>query len=417
MQNNTKDTIMPNSNDLPVVLWLASWYPCKIDRFNGDFIQRAARAVSQKIPVHVFYLMKDESGDVTGSTLEETTQAGNLTETRLYYHPPATGIRQIDQVISAFYYTRLGRKWLKNFRKVHYRGKPWIVEVGVAMRAGTLALWMKKKWNQSYVVQEHWTGYYRHLMPSEMQRGKLFWKMTQRILSNADALLPDSRHLGEWINETLLKIPFTEIPNVVDSTLFYLSDKKNTYDKNPEFQPFTFIHVSTLGYQKNTDGLLNSFSNFLKENPDVPVILEIVGPGYLSHLKRVEEDEFLKSSVVFTGPLSYEMVAERMRRAHALVLFSRYENLPCVMLEALCCGLPVIATRVGGIAYHLGRESGIIVESGNEQQLTQAIKDVFVNYHQYNRQLIALKAKTLYGMETIGDLYLKTYQKLYPHLW
>jgi glycosyltransferase involved in cell wall biosynthesis len=241
--------------------------------------------------------------------------------------------------------------------------------------------------------------------------------MTQRILSHADALLPDSRHLGEWINETLLKIPFTEIPNVVDSTLFYLSDKKNTYDKNPEFQPFTFIHVSTLGYQKNTDGLLNSFSNFLKENPDVPVILEIVGPGYLSHLKRVEEDEFLKSSVVFTGPLSYEMVAERMRRAHALVLFSRYENLPCVMLEALCCGLPVIATRVGGIAYHLGRESGIIVESGNEQQLTQAIKDVFVNYHQYNRQLIALKAKTLYGMETIGDLYLKTYQKLYPHLW
>lgn len=401
---------MPKTEESPVILWLASWYPCRLDAFNGDFVQRAAMALSIQLPIQVFYLMKDENGSITQTFLEETTTAGQLTETRLYYHPLKTGIGKLDKLISAWQYTRLGRRWLREFKKKQVPGKPWIVEVCVAMRAGTLALWMKKKWKQPFLVQEHWTGYYRHLMPQDMQRGYLFWKMTSKILREADALLPDSRHLGEWINKTYLPVRFTEIPNTVNTSLF-------NYNPQGKIQmKFRFIHVSTLGFQKNTDGILRSFKKLMQTNLHAEVELVIVGPGYELHQLWVNQEPDMVQRVIFEGPKPYETVAYLMKTANVLVLFSRYENLPCVMLEAFCCGLPVIATRVGGIEYHLPESHGIIIESENEDQLFNAMKQMVNNYKYYDRHAIAADSRQLYGMETIGKLYKTIYAEIYPQL-
>jgi len=402
---------MPKAQKAPVILWLASWYPCRIDAFNGDFVQRAAKALSLHYPVQVFYLMKDEDGKITKSHLTENEVIGQLTETRLYYHPPKTGIGPVDKLVSAWQYTRLGRQWLKAFRKKQEPDRKWIVEVGVAMRAGTLALWMKRKWNQPYLVQEHWTGYYRHLMPPEMQKGKLFWQMTLRILQNADGLLPDSRHLGEWINATYLPLKFFEMANTVDTSLFFYKKEERVSTR------FRFLHVSTLGYQKNTDGLIRAFRQVLCENPEMDIELMVVGPGFEPHKALTDKDDLLKERVIFAGSKPYPEVAAAMQSANALVLFSRYENLPCVMLEAFCCGLPVIATRVGGIAYHLFPEQGLLIESEAEQELLAAMKALFKGYLQYNRALISQNAAAKYGMKAIGDLYVKTYKEFYPQLF
>jgi glycosyltransferase involved in cell wall biosynthesis len=411
VQSKTNVSIMPKGPHGPVILWLASWYPCRIDAFNGDFVQRAAKALSLHYPVQVFYIMKDEEGKITKSHLIENDVIGQLTETRLYYHPPKTGIGSLDKVLSAWQYTKLGRTWLKNFRKKQHPAQSWIVEVGVAMRAGTLALWMKRKWNQPFLVQEHWTGYYRHLMPPDMQRSRLFWQMTHRILKQADALLPDSRHLGEWINTTYLPLKFREIPNTVDTSLFFFKEEVRVFSR------FRFIHVSTLGYQKNTDGIIRAFKQLLKENPEMDIELMVVGPGFEPHKAFTETDEILKERVIFTGPKPYPGVAEAMLSANALVLFSRYENLPCVMLEAFCCGLPVIATRVGGIAYHLSPKEGLLVESESENDLLAAMEQLFKGYLAYNRALIAQNAAAKYGMQAIGNLYVKTYREFYPQLF
>jgi glycosyltransferase involved in cell wall biosynthesis len=411
MQNKSNDTTMPNGNVTPVILWLASWYPCRLDAFNGDFIQRSATALSLQLPVNVFYLMKDEKGIITKDYLLETVVTGQLTETRLYYHPFKTGIGPVDQIFSAMKYTRLGRKWLKGFKSRQEPGKPWIVEVGVAMRAGTLALWMKRKWKQQFLVQEHWTGYYRHLMPPELQRGRFFWKMNLRILQEADALFPDSRHLGEWINKAYLPIRFKEIPNTVNTELFHFVPNLKNQGK------FRFIHVSTLGYQKNTDGILRCFKKLLELLPGEPLELLVVGPGFETHRAWVEQEMSEKDTVVFTGPKPYQEVAALMQTAHALVLFSRFENLPCVMLEAFSCGLPVIGSRVGGIAYHLPESNGLLVDSENETQLLEAMRHLYQHYADYDRKQIESDARRHYSMESIGRLYVNTYAEIYPHIF
>jgi glycosyltransferase involved in cell wall biosynthesis len=411
MQSNTNQGNLPNDSQTPTVLWLASWYPCRIDRFNGDFIQRAARAVATRTPVHVFYLMKDENGLVTKNHREETHQEGNLKETRLYYHPLKTGLNPFDRLISAYQYTRLGRKWLRQWKASLPEKQPVIVEVAVAMRAGTLALWMKKKWGLRFVVKEHWTGYYQHLVAKEMQQGPLFWKMTENILSKADALLCDSRHLGEWINSHYLNIPFFEIPNVVDTRHFFYEEKTKSQQR-----VFHFIHVSTLGYQKNPEGILRAFEDYIRQSQNQRVSLSFIGPNFQSLQSLVNKNPNLKDKVIFHGEIPYTEVAAKMREADALILFSRHENLPCVMLEAFCCGLPVIATRVGGIAYHLHPSRGIVIDSEDETQLEQAIGKIILQHKNYDRGQISTQAMAQYSISTIANQYLETYNKIYPHL-
>jgi glycosyltransferase involved in cell wall biosynthesis len=410
MQSNTNRGNLPNDSQIPYVLWLASWYPCRINKFNGDFVQRAASAVATRIPVHVFYLMKDENGVVTKSHKEETHQEGNLKETRLYYHPLKTGFNPLDRLISAYQYTRLGRKWLRQWKTSLPDKKPVIVEVAVAMRAGTLALWMQQKWGLRYVVKEHWTGYYQHLVAREMKQSTLFWKMTENILSKADALLCDSRQLGEWINSHYLKIPYFEIPNVVDTRYFFYKQKPKTQGE------FNFIHVSTLGYQKNPEGIIRAFEKYTMQSQNQRVSLSFIGPNFQALQSLVNNNPNLKEKVIFFGEIPYKEVAAIMQNSDALILFSRHENLPCVMLEAFCCGLPVIATRVGGIAYHLPPSRGILIDSEDETQLEQAIGKIISQHENYNRVSLSAQAMAQYSISTIANQYLETYYKIYPHL-
>ena len=75
-----------------------------------------------------------------------------------------------------------------------------------------------------------------------------------------------------------------------------------------------------------------------------------------------------------------------MQQASALVLFSRYENLPCVLIEAACCGLPVIAPRIGGIPEIVPGSAGLLMEPGSEEELVQAMHSMMKDYQQYNRK-------------------------------
>ena len=66
-------------------------------------------------------------------------------------------------------------------------------------------------------------------------------------------------------------------------------------------------------------------------------------------------------------------LAEALQRHDALLMFSNFENQPVSVLEALACGLPVIATRVGTIPAMLAQNRGITVEPGNESELQEVL--------------------------------------------
>ena len=192
------------------------------------------------------------------------------------------------------------------------------------------------------------------------------------------------------------------IRNTVDTTLFY-------YRQRPVVK-FRFVHVSTLvSRQKNVDGILNAVSLLTRQRNDFEVV--IVGPEN-DELKEKVAALMLTPMVRFTGEISYARVALEMQQASALVLFSRFENFPCVIVEALCCGLPVISSDTGGIKEAVHEANGILVQSENEKQLSEAMNRMMNEYEKYDREKIAAEAGKLYSYHAIGKKFYELYNEV-----
>jgi glycosyltransferase involved in cell wall biosynthesis len=120
--------------------------------------------------------------------------------------------------------------------------------------------------------------------------------------------------------------------------------------------------------------------------------------------------------VVFTGLISYAEVASYLRKADALIMFSRYENLPCVILEALCCGVPVVASDVGGIREVINKENGILIHSENENELIEAMNYMLDNLEKYNKENIASSASEKFNYQTVVQQFTFAYQTVLKSL-
>ena len=111
----------------------------------------------------------------------------------------------------------------------------------------------------------------------------------------------------------------------------------------------------------------------------------------------------------FENEIPYAEVAWRMQQSSALLMFSRYENLPCIVLEALCCGLPVISSRVGGLAEVVNNSNGLLVEKENITELVKAMQQMIAGYQQYSRPAIAAAAGALYNYAMVGNSIVDAY--------
>jgi glycosyltransferase involved in cell wall biosynthesis len=104
--------------------------------------------------------------------------------------------------------------------------------------------------------------------------------------------------------------------------------------------------------------------------------LRIVGDGPLrSQLQELTVGS--KGLVSFSGNLPHANVQAEIRRSKVFVLNSSYEGLPHIVIEAKACGVPVIATSVGGTPETIDqKQNGILIPEGETGDLIEAIKKV-----------------------------------------
>ncbi len=126
----------------------------------------------------------------------------------------------------------------------------------------------------------------------------------------------------------------------------------------------------------------------------------------------IEKTGLLNKKIFLRGEISYTEVAKEMQEANALLMFSRFENSPCSIIEALCCGLPVIATRVGGIPELINETNGMLVESLDKKGLIAAMEEMITNYKAYNRKKIAEDAAARFSYPVIGKKLDEVYASL-----
>lgn len=381
------------------VLWLASWYPNKYEPVNGDFIQRHAIAVAQILPIHLIHVVQ-LGKDVVVKEERQDFVNKNLTEQINYIQYRKTGLSLFDKIQYNRFYLKRYLEILEQYFLEH--GKPDLIHVHVPMKAGWVALAIKKKYNIPYIVSEH-GSYYDEAAPDTFSKRSFFFKRnTKKVCQNATAVTNVSTLIGSKMKALFHLNEVVTIHNVVDTNLFYYLPLENQNE-------FVWIHVSTLGEQKNIEGLFTAFSAFAKQSNQNQKLM-MVGPSNNYHLELAKKNK-IENLVEFVGEVPHQKVAFYMQQANAFVLFSKHENFPCVIIEALCCGLPIISSNVGGLAEALNSQNGILVTNEKLEQLENAFSTMITEYHAYDRKAISNDAKSKYSYNTIANQFYKLYNE------
>lgn len=148
------------------------------------------------------------------------------------------------------------------------------------------------------------------------------------------------------------------------------------------------------------EGILRGAKLLAEKGEEFELIL--AGNRDATMSKYAKDLGLLNKTVFFRGEISYEAVANEMQHANALILFSNIENSPCVIGEALCCGLPVIATSVGGIPELVSQKNSALLKPGNVQALADAMQQIINNYTEFDRRKIAEDAQQKFSYAVIG---------------
>ncbi len=146
---------------------------------------------------------------------------------------------------------------------------------------------------------------------------------------------------------------------------------------SPPKQRVNDLEILTVGRmvpEKDHATLLKAFALVLQKEPKAK--LHLVGDGPLKQATQKLTNELtIQNNVIFHG--SSGNVREHMQAARVFVLSSISEGTPNVLLEAMACALPIVATAVAGIPDMVGhKEQGLLIKPSNPQDLAEALLQV-----------------------------------------
>jgi glycosyltransferase involved in cell wall biosynthesis len=190
------------------------------------------------------------------------------------------------------------------------------------------------------------------------------------------------------------------IPIGVDGTVFC--------PQRAQSKPRQILFVGFINYNKGVDILLKAMQQLVKRQPDVRLVL-VGGSVYRNtrlqqeDLQKMAEEMNLGGRVSFVGPKSPEEVGRHMRESALLVLPSRRESFGAVLVEALACGTPVVATRCGGPEDIVTDKVGVLVPPEDVNALAQGIEHVLENRSAYSEPQLRQYALRRFSWDRVVD--------------
>jgi glycosyltransferase involved in cell wall biosynthesis len=211
-------------------------------------------------------------------------------------------------------------------------------------------------------------------------------------LKNSSGVISVSSSLKEEIAK-IRKREIKVIPNIVNSGLFEtrrLTDIKK-------------LNIGFLGALNNNNKGLDILIEACSGLDAGTFNLHIGGTGKLTdHYKALAKEHGIESNCIFHGEIIRSRIADFYSNLDIFVLPSRYETFGIVLIEAMACGIPVIATKCGGPLDIVTESTGLLIEKDNRDELANAIVRMADNMKFYNSETIRNYAREKFGEETIA---------------
>jgi glycosyltransferase involved in cell wall biosynthesis len=167
------------------------------------------------------------------------------------------------------------------------------------------------------------------------------------------------------------------------------------------------VFVGELRHLKGIDVLIDAIA--ILTNRGRPVSATIVGAGPEASAFVAQAAVLGLSAVRFAGAMP---ARQAFARGKILVVPSRFESLPYVVLEAAAAGLPLLATAVGGIAEILGPQASRLVPPGDAAQLARAIATALDDpvAEQDAARTLQARVRAHFSVETMTDQVVAAYR-------
>lgn len=154
--------------------------------------------------------------------------------------------------------------------------------------------------------------------------------------------------------------------------------------------------------------------SFAKVFSDIDnVFLFIGGNGaILEELQQLSLSLNIDKKIIFLGELTRDGVRNLLLKSHVHVSASYFETFGINMIEALSCGVPVIATKSGGPESFINSKNGMLVSRGNIEDLASAMFSCYKNYDRFDFKIIRKECKYKFGNENHTDRLIRIYHSV-----
>lgn len=237
--------------------------------------------------------------------------------------------------------------------------------------------------------------------------------ITRVSILKSDAVTTPSEHLRDETHRRfeLHQLPIEVIPNFVDPERFVPRPPASATTPAPSHGPPTLIHVSNFRAVKRIDDLVSIFERVARAT-DARLVLVGDGPE-LGPAERRLRALGLRDRVVLHG--HRHEVADLLAQADVFVLPSSQESFGVAALEAMACGLPVVASAVGGLPEVIDHgETGLLAPVGDVDAFAAAILDLIAHPERARGMGAAARevARARFSMDAALDRYEDLYRRL-----
>ncbi len=196
------------------------------------------------------------------------------------------------------------------------------------------------------------------------------------VIGSVDIVICHSRNEKELLsNFSLPDEKIRIVPAGVDFKSFETIPSPDRFREFYNINERIILYVGRLASNKGLKHLIDAMPNIISQFKDTTLVMIGEDEGQRKMLEERAEKLNIKDKVVFTGHITDdELFRSAYSACDVFVLPSEYEAFGLVLLEAMACEKPCVATNVGGVPEVLDEgKTGMLVEYGNSDKLAKAI--------------------------------------------
>jgi len=371
------------------VLFLTFWYPDENNPIKGVFILEHARALLQAgydvrlVAFNIRYSKKI----LYVSNLSFTDEGGlptHLLKIHSVFHKLIyVAVPLLSRIVFRYY-----------LRYISPYFQPDIIHSNVLYPAAIAGHYLARRIGKPHVITEHWSKVDKFFQKN------LFSCSGSKAYREAHAITAVSGWLKKNIEKRVSdpKRIFV-VPNVVSPVFSY--SQPRTVDE------IVFSVVAKWEPPKNIDLIIEALQ-LVASGTSRPIVLQIVGEGSLLGPVLEKRSRFL-FAINHLGYQSKTQIAGTFRQTDFFLHCSMMETFSIVIAEALCAGVPVVASKVGAIPEIINPDNGILCNN-TATDWAEAIREALQT--PYDRMQISRQAISLYSAEPVSQLFGDVYDSV-----